>query len=1005
MGYLHSSSLVQSCRSIAVAVLLAISLLPPAAIAASIVETPVLRIENGNHTATINGLVADRSGRYLVTCSDDKTARIWSASSGQLVRTLRPPIGNGIAGQLYAVAITPDGSQVACAGYTESAGSTAKNPSFAVYFYDVQGGELAGSITGLPNAIYGLAYSPAGSTLAITLAAGGVRLYDAHTLRPLAADTAHSAPTYALDVSGSGAIVAGCNDGALSIYNSALKVTATKKLTNQPYCAKFSTDGAHIAVGYADCGKVDIFSSATLKLESTVNTSEATHFSVVCWSSTGALLAGQSATELSTAVIRKWPDFRLDRFTDSAQIGGAITQLAPLSTGGVAYAAIGPMIGAVTPSMTARDIRNMAAADSRLAAGDFLTSPDAKVIVIRGPQSTTRLSISDRAGSVVPTPDAAPLLTGCNPPLTTIGDASIVTHSRGVFQYNGVTTKLPSNQTNRTEEMVNCAAFARDGKSFVLGTDWYLQTCVPTRNGDVQFKTVAPVPAAVRLVNVASNGGVVVAALADGTIRWYRLPDLTELCALFADAATDRWVIWTPGGFYDCSPGGENLIGWHVARSASPLRADFFGASRFRSQFYRPEVIAKALDELDTRVTPSGEKIDAASIISNRKPPVVNILAPDADAVAPDGSARFTYSVHTADGKPATAVKVLVNGRPVEFTEIRLRKIVLQAADSSYHTIEVKTLPPGAKVSIVAGDDNGFSEPASLSMLKPAASVSTPGGGITKSNDIPGQGEIITVPGIEPSRPALRPHGKLYVLAIGVGNYKDTNLTLTYPAKDARDFCDIAMRQKGLRYTDVQIKTVTDEQATADNVEDALDWVKDNATAEDMAMVLISGHGFNDPDGDYRYAPWDFTATNYKHTSVKFSEIRDSLSKVKGQTVLFLDTCHAGNLMESGKARGRLDLTRLINEFTAGECGIAVFAAAQGNQTAEENDTVRNGVFTKAIVEGIDGKADPYRLGQIQVLALGNYISYAVNNLTHGRQNPTVTLPSTITNFDVAYVK
>jgi hypothetical protein len=50
--------------------------------------------------------------RYLVTASVDKTARVWDLTSGKLLQVLRPPIGPGDEGKLYAVAISPDGETV-----------------------------------------------------------------------------------------------------------------------------------------------------------------------------------------------------------------------------------------------------------------------------------------------------------------------------------------------------------------------------------------------------------------------------------------------------------------------------------------------------------------------------------------------------------------------------------------------------------------------------------------------------------------------------------------------------------------------------------------------------------------------------------------------------------------------------------------------------------------------------------------------------------------------------
>ena len=78
--------------------------------------TPVLRIEAGMHTASINRIDVDAAERFLVTASDDKTARVWDLANGKLLQILRPPLGAGSEGKLYAVAISPDGTLVELQG-------------------------------------------------------------------------------------------------------------------------------------------------------------------------------------------------------------------------------------------------------------------------------------------------------------------------------------------------------------------------------------------------------------------------------------------------------------------------------------------------------------------------------------------------------------------------------------------------------------------------------------------------------------------------------------------------------------------------------------------------------------------------------------------------------------------------------------------------------------------------------------------------------------------------
>ncbi|MEE8522659.1 MAG: hypothetical protein V3T72_01910, partial [Thermoanaerobaculia bacterium] len=69
----------------------------------------MLRLETGMHTARINRIGVDAREQYLVTGSHDKTVRVWDLEDGELLRVLRPPIGEENEGMMYAVALSPSG--------------------------------------------------------------------------------------------------------------------------------------------------------------------------------------------------------------------------------------------------------------------------------------------------------------------------------------------------------------------------------------------------------------------------------------------------------------------------------------------------------------------------------------------------------------------------------------------------------------------------------------------------------------------------------------------------------------------------------------------------------------------------------------------------------------------------------------------------------------------------------------------------------------------------------
>jgi hypothetical protein len=161
----------------------------------------------------------------------------------------------------------------------------------------------------------------------------------------------------------------------------------------------------------------------------------------------------------------------------------------------------------------------------------------------------------------------------------------------------------------------------------------------------------------------------------------------------------------------------------------------------------------------------------------------------------------------------------------------------------------------------------------------------------------------------------------LYVLAVGVSAYDKPEYRLGLAAKDAEDFVKLIRQQEGSLYRKVVVRTLVDSAASKQSVEAALAWLKDSVGPRDTAMVFLAGHGINDGRGDYLYLPRDADVARLQATGVPFSLIRRTLTSLPGRTLMFVDTCHAGNVV--GSARQRLcapplaglrvlDLTRLL---------------------------------------------------------------------------------------------
>ena len=270
--------------------LLVVSLLFSLNTAAS--PEPVLQLQTGRHTAAIIRIAVDAKEQLLVTASHDKTALVWDLTAkGKLVQTLRPPLGAGDEGKLYAVAIKPLGDEVAVGGFTAPNGSDER-----IYIFNPRSGQLLRSLGQLPETVGHLAYSADGRYLAAALGkTGGIRVYDAASLQEVYRDSDYGSDSYSVEFDPHNRLLTTSFDGFIRLYqpNAALVKKAPACVTakncflpplkqaltggNKPFAARFSPDAHLIAVGFGDTAAVQVLNATNLSLAYAADTQTVTN--------------------------------------------------------------------------------------------------------------------------------------------------------------------------------------------------------------------------------------------------------------------------------------------------------------------------------------------------------------------------------------------------------------------------------------------------------------------------------------------------------------------------------------------------------------------------------------------------------------------------------------------------------------------------------------------------------------------------------------------------------
>jgi uncharacterized caspase-like protein len=194
-----------------------------------------------------------------------------------------------------------------------------------------------------------------------------------------------------------------------------------------------------------------------------------------------------------------------------------------------------------------------------------------------------------------------------------------------------------------------------------------------------------------------------------------------------------------------------------------------------------------------------------------------------------------------------------------------------------------------------------------------------------------------------------------------------------------------------------------DRQATRSAILQGLDDLQKKTKSGDVAVVFYAGHGDCKRTGQFHILPIDVNVKELAKTGISGEELRGKMARLPCTAVLIMDCCYAGSFDATKKKRALpTEAGDLVRDLVRDDQGLVVMCGASKDEESGEESRLGHGFFTKALTEGLSGKAASSRDGLVYLSGLQAYVDERVRVLSNDEQYPTMGKPTLIRSFPLS---
>ncbi|MGC4022420.1 MAG: caspase family protein [Cyclobacteriaceae bacterium] len=407
----------------------------------------------------------------------------------------------------------------------------------------------------------------------------------------------------------------------------------------------------------------------------------------------------------------------------------------------------------------------------------------------------------------------------------------------------------------------------------------------------------------------------------------------------------NEWVCWARKGYFACTSSGSQYFGWHLNRGVSKL-ADFYAAEQYFDILYRPKQMEKSIAQgkrVEDILKEEGERIFDLSRLHR---PSAGFFT--TEAIIDNTSVKYKEGRLVTEKKSLPiAVEVYDGGGGVKEVNIYQNdKLII--SDNEFKS---------------AGEDKKSTKIYQIDLLNETNEFKIV---VVNYQRIESRPEVLKVDYVG----QIMATSSLHMMIVGINKYMNAAYNLNYAQPDAKAFANKLIESSGHIFKSVNKIEIYDEDATKENIVQGFKAIIAKARPEDVFVFFYAGHGsldeeHKDKDGD---SPFYFVPTNItklygdpdqlQNKGLSGNELRDYLTQIRStKQIVLMDACHSGGALKGMNVRAVASDEKAIVQL-ARSSGVVWIASSGTKQFATEFDVLKHGVFTYALLEALDGKAD-----------------------------------------------